>query len=316
MSTTSSSVLRRPLQAFAEAFEPKPVIRIYGIGVVFWILMTLVLGLEPGENNLSYALLEAFGTAWQSAFFWSLGIVVVATSAYCMRVKCSLLAVVVNAMIYALPYTLFLLGIWTLDTFYENHPATMETIKLFGPILMLFYVIGIFYMAWRAPGGREEALPAFMLSTSTAVILVLALTGFKLFTSNDYIYRNAFGLTIEKVDMQDQDAHIEGTLTINKSGDYRFSMIKNEMEMSPDQMPRSLTIEWVGESGDSLNRIGDHRFRLVIPNVRTATLRNFAQQNPDQLPQGPEAYLQISLPKTEGRASTFLKSLPVWLDVY
>jgi len=309
-----SATLRRPLLIFTNAFEPKPVTLIYALGVVVWVAATLLIGLRPGESQLSYAILEAFASAWQSAFGWSVAAVAVASLVYCLKQKKSLLAVLVNAMIFSAPFALFLLGTWSLDAFYHQHPATVETIKLFGPILMLFYVIGIFYMGWRTPGGREAALPAFMLSTATAVVLVLGLTGFKMFTSTEYIYRNAFEVLVETVDYQGQTARVQGVLSINKAGPYVFSAVGNDFEIHPEEFPKPLVIEWVGKPS-APTEVGEHAFRITVPDGKpSAGMTDPATEGPyDAFAYGPELYLQISLPPAEGQSGQFLKGIPIWL---
>lgn len=310
----SPATLRRPLLIFTDAFEPRPVVAIYALGVVVWVAATLLIGLRPGESQLSYAVLEAFASAWQTAFGWGVATVALASLVYCLTQKKSLLAVLVNAMIFSAPFALFLLGTWSLDAFYHQHPATVETTKLFGPILMLFYVIGIAYMGWRTPGGREAALPAFMLSTATAVVLVLGLTGFKLFTSTEYIYRHAFDVLIETVDMEGQTARVQGILSINKEGSYVFSAVGNDFEVHPEEFPKPLTIEWVGKTS-APTEVGEHAFRITVPNVKPAAALNepAGESAYDAFAYGPELYLQVSLPPSEGKSGEFLKGIPIWL---
>lgn len=320
MSTSEPpATLRRPLLIFTNAFDPKPVTVIYALGIVSWIFFTLALGFESKETDICYALLEVFGSAWQTAFLWSLAVVAATTAAYCLVRKKSLLVVAVNTMIYASPFALFLLGTWTLDGLYDQHPATVEMIKLFGPILILFYIIGIAYMIWRTPGGREEALPAFMLSTLTAVILVLGLTGFKLLSSNEYVYRNAFNVAVEGVNRQGNIAQVQGVLTINKAGPYVFSVIGNERDFFPHRGEDSPTIEWIGKPS-APSEIGEYKFRITMPNAgpsRSMSPEGGGPMNPlEMFPQGPDVYLQISLPATDGKSSAFLKGLPIWLEAF
>lgn len=313
----STVTLRRPLLVFTNAFEPKPVTVIYALGLIVWVAATLILGLRPGESEWSYAVLEAFATAWQTAFGWGVAVVALASLVYCLKQKRGLLAVLVNAMIFSSPFALFLLGTWTLDAFYNQHPATVETVKLFGPILMLFYGIGIFYMGWRTPGGREAALPAFMLSTATAVVLVLGLTAFKLFTSTEYIYRNAFDVLVETVDRQGGTARVQGILSINKEGPYVFTAVGNDFDIHPEEFPKPLVIEWIGKSA-APSEVGDHAFRITVPDQKPAA----AQADPasgeyaELFAYGPELYLQVSLPPGEGKSGQFLKGIPIWLQEF
>lgn len=309
--------VRRPLLAFANAFDPKPVTGIYAVGVVIWIVATLMLGLKPAQDNLSYAVLDAFESAWQPAFLWAMGGVVVLSLAYCAKQKRSLVAVLVNAVVFASPFALFLIGTWILDAFYHEHPATVETSKLFGPILILFYILGILYMGWRAPKGKEEALPAFMLSSFTAVILVLAFTGFKLFSSTEYIYKDAFGLIVESVNRDGEQVQVEGTLYVNKEGPYVFTAISNDFTLDPDTAMRTPVIEFP-EGQQAPTEVGRYPIRIKYVSRKASRPKVAGPPREAYAPFefGPEVYLQINLPPEDGKPAVFVKSIPLWLQEF
>lgn len=315
------SPLRRFLTAFTNVLEPVPAAWIFGLGIVTWILVTAFFGWKSGENALFFAFSDGFGAAWQTAFLWSLAAVAVASAIYCVRAKASLLAVAANTMIYASPYALFLLGVWTLDGLYDQHPSTVETTRIFGPLLIFFYVLGTLYMRWRAPKGRDESFPFFMLSTVTPVLLILGMAAFKLLTSNDYIYRNAFDMMVDSVKWEGDQVEVLGTLSLNKPGNYAFSAINNdEMEMDVAEFPKPLVIEWKGASGQP-SQVGTHPFRIRQENPRLAkrrALREAHREDPDAPPffYGPEISLQINLVAQDGKPGAFIKSLPFRLEEF
>lgn len=310
--------LRRPLLAFANAFDPKPVTGIFACGVAVWVVATFLLGYKPGQDTPSYAILEAFETAWQKAFLWGLGAVILLSLIYSLRRKRTLLAVLVNSVVFASPFALFLIGVWTLDAVYLEHPATLEVVKLFGPILMLFYIFGIFYMGWRAPKGKDEALPAFMLSSFTAVILVLAFTGFKLFTSTEYIYRDAFGFIIESVQRQGDQVEVIGTLVINREGPYQFTAISNDFAMDLDDRRNSPVVEFPKHQA-SPSEQGRYPVRIVYTSPKSNREARMDPARPDTLTPfefGPEVYLQVNLPAENGNPPVFVKSIPLWVQEF
>lgn len=307
---------RRVLQAFISAFDPKSSVLIYAFGVIVWVIATVLIGMRPGESEILYGLLEAFGTAWLVAFGYAVAAVALGSLIACLKHKKSLLGVLSNTILFSSPFALFLLGKWTLDALYERHPATEEMIALFGPILMLFYIVGILYMRWRTTTSRDAALAAFMLSTCTAVILILGLTGFKLFTSSEYIYRDAFQVSVQKVDIKGDTATVSGVVTIKKPGSYVFGATRNDQEIYSEELSKPLQIEWGGKSPAS-GEMGDHPFRITLANIKKIREMRGNPAFPDgSLAFGPELYLQISLPSENGLPGVYLKGIPIWLSEY
>ncbi|MFV0415205.1 MAG: hypothetical protein ACK5NG_02435 [Chthoniobacterales bacterium] len=318
----SVSPVRRSLLSFTNTFEPKPITIIYIFGVIVWAAMTFILGYKPDETQVSYAVFEAFGSAWQKAFLWSLAAVAVASAFYCVIRKKNIMMVLIASLIYVSPFALFLLGVWTMDAIYYRHFATVETTRLFGPIFMLFYLIGIIYMTWRIPKGREEALPAFMLPTMTVTLLILGLTAFRLFTSTDYIYWNAFNIMVNEINRQDDTTQVQGVLTINKAGEYSFLVVGGEIDLTYDDQAATPTIAWV-EGNVTPSTTGDHSFEIVIPKnklqeqqARVTDPALAAEPYTDIPPYNPEAYLQVSIVGEDGKPNTFIKSLPIWTEEY
>lgn len=313
------SPLRRFLAAFASSLEPKPAAVIYTLGVIAWVLGMFLLGMQSSESNLFYALIEDTRSIWQTAFLWSVAVVAVASLVYCAKARRSLLTAVSNTVVYTSPYALFLLGVWTLDAFYAQHPATVETTSILGPIFVIFYVIGILYMWARAPKGRDEALPFFILPTFTVVILLIGMTAYKLFTSTDYIYRDAFRLIVQSVDRKGETVKVRGTLTLNKAGDYKYVAISNEMAPYPADMPQPIKVAWDNGGAEPATE-GEYGFSLDLPKSQPSRRTAWTPAGTDPSApgfSGPEVYFQISL-RSAGpdNARALLKSMPVWLDEF
>ena len=310
MSQPSSS-LRRFLQAFSNSLEPKPASLIYAFGVIAWIAGMIVLGLRAGENGLSYALLNSSHAVWQSAFLWSVLAVAVAALAYAIKAKRPLLSVLAYAIVYTSPYALFLLGVWVLDTIHFQHPATVEALSMLNPILAIFYIIGIAYMRMRASREKEEAHLFFLLPTFTVVILLLGLTTYRLVSSNEYIYRDAFQLAIQSVNRSGDPIRVDCTLTLNKAGNYDYSAACNQVNPLSDSTLQPLNIQW-GNGGPPPSKEGEYRLSIAIPQSAAAQ----RHMPPDLLPDdfgGPELYLQISLQDPAKKTEIPLRNIPIWL---
>lgn len=309
------SPLRRFLSAFANSLEPKPASLIYTVGVVVWVGVMIVMALQSGDNNLPYVLLDGSNSFWQTAFLWSLLAVAVAALIHSLKAKKTLLGVVAYTVVYASPYALFLLGVWTLDAIYFQHPATVETTSMLELIFVIFYVIGIVYMRVRASRDKEEAHLFFILPTFTVVILLIGMTTFKLFTSNEYIYRDAFYLTLRSVDRSQDPVKVTGTLTLNKAGNYKFSAISNQMILFPEDIPQPLIIKWA-KGGEQPTQKGDYDFSIDLPQGQE--IQHYPPPDDPMGPDysGPEIYFQISLQGTPKNTQALLRSLPLWLNEF
>jgi len=309
------SPLRRFLQAFSSSLEPKPACLIYAIGVIAWVATMIILGLRSGEGGLLYTLLTGSGTLWQTSFLWSLPAVAVAASVYAIKARRPLLSVPAYLIVYTSPYALLLIGMWTLDAIYFQHPATIEA-SMMGPIFVVFYIIGIVYMRARASRDREDAHLFFLLPTFTVAVLLISLTAYKLFTSNDYIYRDAFQLVIQSVDRTGDPIRVTGTLTLNKDGNYRFMAFGNHASPISEDASRPLSIQWAN-SAQAPSVQGEYGFSIALPQADAARRRvpdglSDDPMNPDF--SDPEVYFQISLQGDNQKASEPLRILPIWLE--
>lgn len=310
-----SSPLRRFLQAFVGSLEPKPASVIYAVGVIAWVAAMVMLALQSGEGSLFYTLLGGSSMLWQTGFLWSLLAVAVAALVYVLKAGRPLLSVLAYMVVYASPCALLLIGMWTLDAIYFQHPATVETNSMLDLTFVVFYVIGIIYMRMRASRDKEEAHLFFLLPTFTVVALLIGLTAFKLFTSNDYIYRNAFQIAIQSVDRTGDPIKIAGTLILNKGGNYSFAAFENQASLLPEDASHPLSIRWAN-GGQTPSAEGEYGFSIVLPQSDVAKRESSDAFSDDPMNSdfgGPEIYFQINMQGDGQKAPEPLRSLPIWL---
>lgn len=311
-----SSPLRRFLQAFISSLEPKPASVIYAVGVITWVAAMIIQALQSDEGGLFYTLLGGSNMFWQLGFLWSLFAVAVAALVYVFKAGRPIWNVLAYMVVYASPCALLLIGMWTLDAIYFQHPATVETNSMLDLTFVVFYIIGIIYMRLRASRDKEEAHLFFLLPTFTVVALLISLTAYRLFTSNDYIYRNAFQIAIQSVDRTGDPIKITGTLILNKGGNYSFAAFENQTNLIPeDEASSPLSIQWAN-GAQTPSAEGEYDFSIALPQSDVAKQQSremFSDEPMDPDFGGPEIYFQINKQGDDQKIPEPLRSLPIWL---
>ena len=102
-------------------------------------------------------------------------------------------------------------------------PAFKENLLGWQPgILPIFYLFGIFWMALRNKDSYNfirGVLPPIIGGSMMLMFVIVPV-----FQSNEFIYRNAFELTIDKLTTPDGALVAEGVLEIRKPGHYKFTL--------------------------------------------------------------------------------------------
>lgn len=96
---------------------------------------------------------------------------------------------------------------------------------LFGymALVLFFYILGFLWMT-LAPGGKGNTNSLrLLLPAMVGGLVVLALVAVPVFTSNLFIYRNAFDLAISKTSITNGAMIADAVLEVRKPGNYGFS---------------------------------------------------------------------------------------------
>lgn len=219
----------------------------FGAGVAGWIVGLMVLfGLAwplSSPDTVSNAIIWMLEHWWAA---YSLGLVALLAKALSAKIPplTSLLA-------YILPIAVMMLLALVFVWIYPNS-GFREDLLSYIPVSVVFYV-----MSWMWISLRKQAEPCLLRATAPPLfggIIILALVAVPVFTSNAFIYRNAFTLDVLEVQRPENALVAKCVLEIHKAGDYEFrspSTYYFEMiypEMTEDgAMPQS-TVVW-GEAG-------------------------------------------------------------------
>ncbi|AHF90154.1 hypothetical protein OPIT5_07855 [Opitutaceae bacterium TAV5] len=308
---SSPAPQRRFLSILIEAIDPKATATAFFAGWVAWIALILLLGLAgntAGNATTGYSVLEIFENYWQSAFFGSAGVVLLVGIYQNAKRRLPWHAAFTNIILYVGPMTLVLIGFAILDALYKNHPLARDMHQTMGIVLVLFYLLGIGYLRLKSRRETGESLAAFLLPTYVVAVLFVGLSVFQVLNSVEYVYRNAFYLTVQSVETRGGQVHITGTLHVNKAAPYICSAYRNDMIDIPESDSGETVIVWKDASPTAE---GDYAFRITCKERKNdvAATRGMPEGYYDY---EPLVYLQVSLkPDGENSYPKSVKSLPI-----
>lgn len=203
----------------SEAPVPKPAFAtLFATGLVGWLLGSIVLFgaawpvIHPESGSI--AAMWAISNWWMAFAFGGL-LLVVRGLISGLRSSTALLA-------YLLPAAL-LAGISGIClAIYPEHGFRSD---LFGymPLALIFYAVGFLWMSLAKTGGGNSAFLRAVLPAMVGGLIILGLVAVPVFTSNLFLYRNAFGLVISKTGIANGAMVADAVLEIKKSGRYEFT---------------------------------------------------------------------------------------------
>ena len=267
--------------------------RIFTIGVFGWLVGTLVIfGLawpliQP--DNVASALLWSISHWWAAYAF---GLLLLIGAALTSRASFAL-----AARAYVLPVALLAVIAWVCQMIYPDS-AFRGDLYTYLPVVLIFYIFGCLWMLVR-PDKTET--PPFARAVIPGVLGGLVILGFvaiPVFASNAFRYRNAFQLTVSKLEMTDGAVVGTGSIEISKPGNYQFAgprYLCDELETLDEIEPgiEIGTISWDGTEAPKPGSVGVFPFKIswrkgMLPKHMTA------------LPTANDSiYLEVRNPDTE-----------------
>lgn len=190
---------------------------LFGLGIFVWIasmmlLFVVDLLLQPGTSP-EVMLMGALGKWWIG---FGLGAVFILLAGL---KKIPLLSSALSA--YVLP-VLVLGGIILACLLVYPDPGLRESLLGYIPVVVVFYAAGWGWALLRK-GFKGEWVRLVLPPVLGGVMLIL-MVAIPVFTSNAFIYRDAFVLKIQEMNTEDGKISAKCVLEINKPGDYRFQV--------------------------------------------------------------------------------------------
>ncbi len=192
--------------------------KLLATGLIGWLIGYIALVIVGWFGAKSETLSVA--SMWAISYWW----IAFAFGAVLMIVH-GLVARIPSAtalMAYLLPVAL-LAGVSGVLT--AIYPDSGFRSDLFGymALVLIFYILGFLWMTIARGGGGNTVFLRLVLPAIIGGLVVVGLLAVPAFTSNLFIYRNAFNLAISGASTADKVMLVEGTLEIRKPGKYGFS---------------------------------------------------------------------------------------------
>jgi hypothetical protein len=257
----------------------------YTAGVVGWLIgMLVVLGLAwplASPDTVSTAVMWAIGK-WWAAYAFGLVVLVVTAMVKKIPLQPSLTGYVVPV---ALMVLLAMACLWV----YPN-TGFREELLSYMPVAVVFYVLSLLWVSLRKQNQGKGDMFRTVVPPLFGGIMILALVAVPVFTSNAFIYRNAFDLDVSEVKHPDKSMVAKCVLEIRKPGDYEFrapSFFYFEM-MGPEgedaaNAPSS-TINWGGSGKPASGATGKFPLEIHWINIPDFAKEDLKAMMSDALP--------------------------------
>jgi hypothetical protein len=137
----------------------------------------------------------------------------------------------------------------------------------FMPLTLVFYLLGL---AWASFSKEEHAANNFKRTVLPPLLggcLIVGMIAVPVFTSNYFIYRNAFALKVSKVAIENGAMTVDGTLEIHKAGHYAFTAPRYSYQQKDDGTDFESLVEqgqitWGNEGPPKDGAPGMHPFKI------------------------------------------------------
>lgn len=228
-----------------EVVAPNPAFsKLFGTGLLGCVVGSLALfgaawPLAPAES-VSTATMWAISHWWIAFAFGAVLLIV--------RGLISRLSIATALMAYLLPAASLMAVVGICLAIYPDRGFRSD---LFGfmPLVLIFYILGFLWMTF-AP--KESQKTTFLRAVLPAVIggaIILGLVAVPVFRSDNFVYRNAFGLVVTKNTISNGAMTADAVLEIRKPGNYdftapRFSPFNGEETLDMDASIELGKITW------------------------------------------------------------------------
>lgn len=257
----------------------------FAAGVIAWIIGLMVLfGLSwplASPETVATAIMWAIGHCWAAFAF---GLVVLVVTAWIRKIPLqhSLLGYLVPVAVIAV---VAMACLWI----YPDMGFRAELMN-YLPVTVVFYVLSVLWLTLRKQSEARGNLARMAVPPLLGGIMILALVTIPIFTSNAFIYRNAFKLDVLEVKHPENAMVAKCVLEIRKPGDYQFSAPSffyfdmtdpESVESAPT--PSSI-VTWGKAGKPAAGAVGKFPLEIFWSNIPTMAMEELQILSPDFLP--------------------------------
>lgn len=207
------------LHEFDNQASPKAAFtKIFGLGVAGWVLGTLavfVVGIVSAHPESVPSAFIWTMSRWWIGFILGLLLMVGYGKAKNLPAGRPILAYTLPVIVVAV-IALLCLAVYP-DVAFRHEFGT------YLPLVMIFHVLGLLWLSLFRASDEGSAFTRAALPSLVGGLMILAFVAAPTFTSDAFRYRNAFKFTITKAALVDGEIHSEGTVEIQKVGNFEFA---------------------------------------------------------------------------------------------
>jgi hypothetical protein len=158
------------------------------------------------------------------------------------------------------------------------------------PVSVVFYVLSLLWLTLRKQGEARGDMLRMAVPPLSGGIMILALVVIPIFTSNAFIYRNAFKLDVLEIKHPDNAMVAKCVLEIRKPGDYEFSAPSffyfdmTDPESGESDNSPSSTVTWGQAGKPAAGAVGKFPLEILWSNIPMIAKDELQMLSPDFLP--------------------------------
>ena len=171
------------------------------------------------------------------------------------------------ARAYVLPVAMLAALAWLCQLIYPDSVFRGD-LYTYLPVVLVFYLFGCLWMLLRTEDAGSQSFARAVIPGVLGGLVILGFVAVPVFASNAFRYRNAFLLTISKLELADGSLVGAGSLEISKPGNYQFvapRYLCEEMEMLNESEPGTGVgeIVWEGAEAPKPGMLGVFPFKVI-----------------------------------------------------
>jgi hypothetical protein len=247
-----------------------------GLGVGGWLLATLVMvACSWGEF---FTIFDTLGRLWPLNFLFG-GLVllfVLAGLGLAKKVDAWTAFSVLGA--YFVPVGLLLFGERSILGIWDNPQS--RTVFADGLVPLAVYIVSLIAAGVIGRKQASDFLLAFAVPPTVLALVAGVLSAFVVFSSDAFVYRDAFGVRVNSATFEDGELQIDAVLYLRKEGEFGYEAIFYNFE-NPGFGGNQGTLEW--KNGQPSNA-GEHPFTLTwvgVNPIRQSGGMDFPESGPN-----------------------------------
>lgn len=259
-----------PMSAFA---------KLLATGLAGWVLGNLVL--FGAAWPVGHAETPAIAAMWAISHWWiafAFGAVLLIARGLLSRVSFG-----TALMAYLLPAALLSAIAGICVAVYPDQGFSSDLLG-YMPLALIFYVFGFLWMSFVKSGSGNTAFLRSVIPATVGGVSILGLIAVPVFKSNNFIYRNAFGLEVSKTAITNGAMVADAVLKIHKSGHYDFTaprFIYSEQITDTESAIELGKITWGPAGAPKEGAPGTYPFQIRWEKNIPPTMAEMRQHMPD-----------------------------------